>query len=301
MNKKALVLLLILAVVLVVAFIYAYFNIPIGKRVVNVNTGRTYPTIQAALNASDTVDGNTLLIYPGIYKENIEVRKRVTIKGQERDTVIVEKGSRSVIAILVYSSNSTIANLTVRNSEFGIWLLRTNGGKVTGNRVINCTAAGIRLDYSNNSVVGNNELSDIKLRGIHIFASSNNTIANNNLSKVEGYAAIDVEGNIESRQNSTHNVLFDNQLENNSYGVWINVGVTETRLYHNSFVNNTHQLNSMYSEGTIWDDGYSSGNYWSDFSTRYPNATEIDGSGIWNTPYSIDAFNEDRYPLVSPP
>jgi hypothetical protein len=49
-----------------------------------------------------------------------------------------------------------------------------------------------------------------------------------------------------------------------------------------------------------WDNGYpSGGNYWSDYQTKYPNATEIDSSGIWNTPYVIDGPNNiDRYPLM---
>jgi hypothetical protein len=48
-----------------------------------------------------------------------------------------------------------------------------------------------------------------------------------------------------------------------------------------------------------WDNG-SVGNYWSDYLTRYPNASEIGNSGIGNTPYVIDANNIDNYPLVAP-
>ena len=33
---------------------------------------------------------------------------------------------------------------------------------------------------------------------------------------------------------------------------------------------------------------------------RCPNATEIDNSGIWNTPYVIDDSNVDHYPLTKP-
>jgi len=52
-------------------------------------------------------------------------------------------------------------------------------------------------------------------------------------------------------------------------------------------------------EPNAWDDGYpSGGNYWSDYSTRYPNAVEIDHSGLWNTPYVIDVSNKDNYPLM---
>jgi hypothetical protein len=45
-----------------------------------------------------------------------------------------------------------------------------------------------------------------------------------------------------------------------------------------------------------WDDGSGSGNYFSDYTTRYPAATN-DGN-VWDTPYVIDSNNQDNYPLV---
>ena len=48
-----------------------------------------------------------------------------------------------------------------------------------------------------------------------------------------------------------------------------------------------------------WDDGYpSGGNYWSDYEDKYPNAAELDGSKIWDTPYVISENDQDNYPLV---
>lgn len=48
-------------------------------------------------------------------------------------------------------------------------------------------------------------------------------------------------------------------------------------------------------------------NYWSDYSMRYPNASEVGSSGVWNTPYVFaDSSNfenrkfQDNHPLVSP-
>jgi hypothetical protein len=48
-------------------------------------------------------------------------------------------------------------------------------------------------------------------------------------------------------------------------------------------------------------------NYWSDYLTRYPNASEIDSSGVWDTKYvfadSIGFENrkfQDSHPLVNP-
>jgi hypothetical protein len=63
-------------------------------------------------------------------------------------------------------------------------------------------------------------------------------------------------------------------------------------------VNNT---NEVVTDGlaNVWDNG-SSGNYWSDYVTKYPNATQVDSSGIWNTPYVIDTNNTDHYPLTGP-
>jgi hypothetical protein len=50
-------------------------------------------------------------------------------------------------------------------------------------------------------------------------------------------------------------------------------------------------------------------NYWSDYSTKYPNATEVDHSGVGNTPYVFSTVNEngkvldvyeDNHPLMKP-
>ncbi len=47
-----------------------------------------------------------------------------------------------------------------------------------------------------------------------------------------------------------------------------------------------------------WDNG-EEGNYWSDHVTRYPNAMEVDGSGVGDTPYYINENNQDKYPLMN--
>jgi len=62
-------------------------------------------------------------------------------------------------------------------------------------------------------------------------------------------------------------------------------------------VNNTNQVLIMGVLANVWDNG-SVGNYWSDYLTKYPNAAETDGSGVWNTPYVIDTNNTDHYPFV---
>jgi nitrous oxidase accessory protein NosD len=59
--------------------------------------------------------------------------------------------------------------------------------------------------------------------------------------------------------------------------------------------------NQTISDGSqnSWDNDYpSGGNYWSDYRQRYANATEIDGSGLWDSPYLVDALNKDNYPVI---
>ena len=47
-------------------------------------------------------------------------------------------------------------------------------------------------------------------------------------------------------------------------------------------------------------------NYWSNYTTKYPNAKEVDTSGVWDTPYRCKGFASnnprcvDYYPLVNP-
>lgn len=82
-------------------------------------------------------------------------------------------------------------------------------------------------------------------------------------------------------------------------------------IYHNIFKNNTKHVSFQHplsvenygddpdslrtiivNSTNIMDDGYpSGGNCWDDY-------TGIDGDGISDTPYVIDEYNTDRYPLV---
>jgi hypothetical protein len=43
-------------------------------------------------------------------------------------------------------------------------------------------------------------------------------------------------------------------------------------------------------------------NYWSDYTTKYPNAKKIDNTGIWDTPYTQDDYGgrsyTDDHPLI---
>ncbi len=66
--------------------------------------------------------------------------------------------------------------------------------------------------------------------------------------------------------------------------------------------------NNFFNSGTLVDLAdapFVDRNYWSNYTAAYPNATEVDSSGIWDTPYVDEvtwATNRsiDYHPLVNP-
>ena len=90
----------------------------------------------------------------------------------------------------------------------------------------------------------------------------------------------------------------------NNYGIILGYESSNNKIFHNNFIDNTYQAYSEGAPNTL-DDGYpSGGNYWSDYagvdlySGPYQNETGSDGIG--DTPYVIDEYNVDHYPLIKP-
>ena len=105
--------------------------------------------------------------------------------------------------------------------------------------------------------------------------------------------------------------ILNNITSNSEYGINNDQYSSNNLIHHNNFINNTEQASApgwwhmvVFEEHWVppainfWDDG-EEGNYWSNYLTRYPNATEID-SYIWDTPYNISENNQDNYPLMEP-
>ena len=109
---------------------------------------------------------------------------------------------------------------------------------------------------------------------------------------------------------SDNNLMINSRIANNSVGVCLYQS-SENLLYHNSFVGiDKPVISNFQSPGSPPSGSYSinkwdndlEGNYWSNyngtdsFSGFHQNVSGSDGIG--DTPYSIDANNTDRYPLV---
>jgi parallel beta-helix repeat protein len=135
---------------------------------------------------------------------------------------------------------------------------------------------------------------------------------------VDNVDGIDITG-------TNGSLIIGNQFESNMMAIVTDHGGFQ--LYHNNFINQTVRWDGAYSATVLlashssndtfltWDNGFpSGGNYWSDYTARYPNATEIDSLEIGDTTYVIGmhyAINStkvntyivqavDRYPLLTP-
>jgi hypothetical protein len=100
-----------------------------------------YATIQKAVTASKP--GDLVLISPGVYKEQVNVDQHdITIRGTDRNKVIVDGEFKRENGIRVSSNNVAVENLTSRdNTSNGIFISGDGkGGPVTGYRVSYVTA-----------------------------------------------------------------------------------------------------------------------------------------------------------------
>ena len=237
----------------------------------NIDTGLNYSTIQEAINANETLDGQTILVDAGTYYENVVVNKSLSIIGANSESTVIDGNYTGNVVEIV--NNVTLSGFTIRNSggaleDSGIYL---DGG-------VNCT-------ISENQVINNNY-------GIYLYASvssptfsviTQNYIANSNVG-ISASEAYDTTFTANTIANSSQKGVF---LFASEYNTFI----------HNNFINNTIQVYNWGESGKwpdTWDNGNSSGgNYWSDYKGNNTN------HGFGNIPYSADELgNQDHYPLM---
>jgi len=150
--------------------------------------------------------------------------------------------------------------------------------------LINCT----RITVQNLNLTRNYE-------GIRIHQTTNSTINKNRIAN--NWLSIKLS-------HSSEITISENNITNSYCSIYLSESFGNA-IYHNNFINNTYQV---YFDGlwNVWDDGYpSGGNYWSDYIGidlyKGPwQEIETGSDGIGDTPYTIDYYNKDRYPLMKP-
>ncbi len=255
----------------------------------NVNTTFNYDTIQAAIDAPQTLNGHTIFVDEGTYYEHLVVNKSLSLIGEDRFSTIID-GNCTGNVIIITANNVKITGFTVQRSGKvwtidnrsygicfqwgvsssnvsynvitdnlkGIWLYNSNANTISGNNITNNVNEGIVLDFSSN---------DNNVYG--------NTITNNRVG-IGGW-------------NSSTNSIYGNDITNNEVGVGLIYFSNNNSIYGNDITNNENGIvfeqcldNSIYENNIIANDYDSIGLYESSLNnTIYENnIRDSNDSGI---------------------
>ena len=223
----------------------------------NRDTGLKYRTIQAAIDAPETLDGHTIFIEAGTYYENVVVYKSLSLIGEYRSRTIIDANYTGTV-MNITACNVNVTGFTIQHSgwrwmSFGVYVSEwSTGNNISYNIITENYFEGVRLNGSSSNVVSRNNMTNNHC-GIILYNSSNNGIIDNNITNngdgVELLFSANntVSGNNISGNNygiqfisSSNNVLRSNSMANNHY---YNFGVNGPSL--SDFVNDVDASNTV--------------------------------------------------------
>jgi parallel beta-helix repeat protein len=319
------------ALVLVIALLaglcrVSFFLVNASSRTIIVPDD--YPTIMTAIG--NATDSDTIFVKNGIYNEQeLVINKTLSLIGESANSTKIILHPPLIPHYFWGQAYSDPIKIDANDVALSGFTIATEGGGifVTGNgtRIIdNIIDMGITVTGYGTLIIGNN-VPTILLRGF------NQTIAQNNIGRY--YVQLSTGGTYVSLwiEDSVDNLIAKNNISGEGVGIELrsstrnqivanNIATAicvqideffgtsglQTRLsdnnsfYQNNFISNSTSIDQAgyhtgdYSVNNVWDDG-EKGNYWSDY-----NDTDANGDGIGDSPYVIDANNQDHYPLMSP-
>jgi len=230
----------------------------------NLNTGLNYTTIQAAINANETLDGHTIFVEAGTYYENVVVDKSIFLIGENRNTTAIDVLGVGT-AVQITANNVLVENFTMRNSEpalgeCGIRLSIVEGCNISWNVLVNSGRDGIMLSYSLNNCVAENVIVNSGGSGIVIYNSENDNVEKNVV-----------------KNSKVHGILIQNssvcQISGNFIIDSVDDGIAILASRENLFHQNTVTMGNAY--GLRLDDPSNNNTFTENV------ATDNEGCGIW--------------------
>ena len=253
------------------------------------------------VDTSNTVDGK--LVYYFANQQDLTITQQtcpnagylavinstgVTI----RDLSVENEGQ----GILLQSTNrSSIQNVTIASSYFGIYLGNSQYNSIIENRLKDNEIAIRTESNSNFNSIARNEITN-NFRGVFLGSYANNVTEN----KIDHNQYGIYLTSIASRNN-----IIGNNVTQNEHAIYF-FASSENLVFHNNFLNNQGQV-GIWGEGAtyhnLWNGTYPiGGNYWSDYNGNDTHTGELQNlfgsDGIGDTPYVIDRLNSDNFPLM---
>lgn len=212
-------------------------------------------TLQQAINQAQS--GDTILVHPGIYHEQVHITTSITLVGVDMETTIIN-ASRLGSVITLETDNVTIKNLTLTGGELrfpqAAIYVNTTGNTVTNMEMTDNYYGMVFMDPASDNHVFNNHIHHNHQCGIYFSGAThnileNNTVhhqpfngfglydfSNNNLMKNNYFSYNDLNGiNI---RDSYENLVDGNTFENNTYGLHVPPPQFHNGIGENEFINN---------------------------------------------------------------
>jgi len=157
---------------------------------VNSDGKADYKSIQKAIDSAS--NGDKILVYPGVYTENVNVKKGLEIKSISGipEYTIIEASNPNNDVVKVTANSATINGFVVtgvNSPHAGLFFDRCHNSTSIGNKLLR-NHQGILLELaSRNKVL--NTIANNNGDGIVLFNSADNIIANNTVNS-NGFSGI---------------------------------------------------------------------------------------------------------------
>ncbi|PNX51646.1 MAG: hypothetical protein BV456_02380 [Thermoplasmata archaeon M8B2D] len=213
-NMKKRIGVILLCILLIVSSLVIFFPVEAVKLSGNTfyvggSGPGNYTKIQDAIN--DSSNGDTVLVYRGVYYENIVVNKTINLIGEDRTKTVIDGGTEGCVITLKKIDGIKTSGFTIHNGKTGIYLLDSSNNNITGNNIQNNTNYGIYFNYfsNNNNIINDNIIQNNKIC-IYMDSNNCNNIISNNIFK----------NNIQAIYfyYSSNNIIIGNDIQ---CGIWI--------------------------------------------------------------------------------
>ena len=292
---------------------------------------KDFPNIQQGIE--NAAAGDTIVVSPGTFYENIHINKSLFLFGSSVDSTIIY-GSGEVNVVSIKSNNVQLKNLIIRNSgniwcDAGVSLDSVNNcivelchfygnnyglklSESSYNIISRCKfefnncgillcepfpIGGVKANFSNfilNNVIQNNSNSGIDFEHVGWYHHRNNI--------VKGNSIFNNKNGIYMIMSQENDICYNDICNNISAGIRMKMcmgGGQLNSFHHNNFLSNndtSFQALNLGGGTNFWySEEIQEGNYWSDY-----NGNDNNFDGIGDVPYIILADScDDIYPLMT--
>ncbi|MEX2690772.1 MAG: Ig-like domain-containing protein [Candidatus Njordarchaeum guaymaensis] len=186
-----------------------------------------FTLIQDAINAAS--GGDIILVYPGIYDENLMISKTLNLTGINRPEI---RGLTGDYVVDIRADNCILTGFRISNGSRGIYVYRCENTTLSNNiiRLEENSDISIYIQDSSNSTVSDSLISSDQYIGLFIFQSNWNTIINCQIN--DSY-----EGTLIKASN--HTLITQCNVSYNYYGIQIFKHVTATGGIYDVIIENS--------------------------------------------------------------